>query len=284
MRKMTNAKVYWFSILAAVLLVLSGLSFWLSSTIFNEQAFISATTKVMTSQETTSNIASAVVDTSLENNPVVKNLIGNRLTSVVSGLLGTDTFAEVIRGTAGRVYLQITSKDPKGVVLNTQGVKSLVTPITTVIATPEQKTKLENINIPDEIVLIDPNTVPSIYYLTGYLWIWPFALVGSLILIVYMVYASENKVRLVVAQKIATVIAITGFLAASIIPSIEPQVIKGIQNYNLRVVGGNIYEGLSAPLFNLYTSLTIISIAIVISIFIFQYYVKWAVNKQKTAK
>jgi hypothetical protein len=284
MKNMTNTKVYWFSILAAVLLVLSGFSYWLSSTIFNEQAFVKATTAVMTSQETTSSIAAAIVDKTLENNPVTKNLIGDKLTSVISGLLNTDTFTEVVEGTAGRIYLQITAENPKGVVINTQNVKSLVTPILSVVASPEQKEKLESLNIPDEIVIVDPNSVPSIYFLTNYLWIWPFALLGALGLIGWIIYASDKKARLVVTQKVAAIVAIVGFLATAIIPSIEPTIVKNIQNYNLRVVAGNIYEGLSTPLFNMYFALTTFAIAVVITVFIFQYYVKWAVNRQKATK
>lgn len=279
MKNITNTKIYWFSILAAVLLVLSGFSYWLSSTIFNETVFVKETVAVMTSQETTQSISAAIVDKSLESNPIVKNLLGDKLKSVLGGLLNTDTFAEVVGGVSGRIYLQITSENPKGVVLNTLGVKSLVAPILTVVATPEQKLKLEKLNIPDEIVLVDPNSVPTIYPLTNWLWLWPFALVGSLTLIGYLIYFSDKKVRLVNTQKIAGVIAIFGFLAVALIPSIEPQIIKNIENYNLRVVASNIYEGLSAPLFNLYLWLLILPLIILVGIFGYQVYAKWNLKR-----
>ncbi|MEI6266854.1 MAG: hypothetical protein WCP14_03120 [bacterium] len=282
MKNITNTKVYWFSILAAVLLVLSGFSYWLSSTIFNETVFVNETVAVMTSQETTQSISAAIVDKSLENNPVVKNLLGDKLKSVLGGLLNTDTFAEVVSGVSGRIYLQITSEHPKGVVLNTLGVKSLVTPILTVVATPEQKSKLEKLNIPDEIVLVDPNSVPTIYPLTNWLWIWPFALVGALALIGYLIYFSDKNARLLNTQKIAAVIAIFGFLATALIPSIEPQIIKNIENYNLRVVASNIYEGLSAPLFNLYLWLLIVPLIVMVGIFGYQLYGKWATRRPKS--
>lgn len=284
MKEMTNKKVLWFSALAAALLVLSGFSFWLSSTIFNQQVFVDKTVAVMTAPETTQAIASGIVDKTLAEKPVARNLLGNKLTGVVGGLLSTDTFADVVRGVSGRIYLQITSESPKGVVIDTTAVKSLVAPIANVVATPEQKAKLEGVNIPDEIVLIDPEAVPSIYYLTGFLWIWPFALLGAIGVIGYVIYASVPKVRLVTTQKVASVLAGFGFVSAAIIPSIKPTIVKNIDNYNLRIVAANIYEGLSAALFNMYVTLTVVSIAVVISIFLFQAYVKWADKKLKTAK
>jgi hypothetical protein len=284
MKGMTNTKVFWFSALAAVLLVLSGFSYWLGSTIFNQEVFVNETVAVMTAPETTQNIAASIVDKTLADNPVAKNLLGDKLTSVVGGLLNTDTFAEVVRGVSGRIYLQITSEDPKGVVINTTSVKSLVTPILTVVATPEQKAKLEGLNIPDEIVLVDPESVPTIYPLTNWLWVWPFALLGAIGVMAYVINGVDKKKRLLTGQKVASVVALIGFVAAAIIPSIEPAIIKNIENYNLRMVAGDIYSGLSAPLFNMYATLTIIAIAVVATIYLFQVYVKWADKKLKPNK
>jgi hypothetical protein len=281
MKDLTNTKVYIFSIIAALLLVITGLSFWLTSTIFNEQAFTNATTTVLTSQSTTESISAGIVDKALEDKPLIKNLLGTKLTGVVSGLLSTETFADVVKNVSGRVYLQITAKDPKGVVIDTTTVKSLVKPILTIVANPEQKTKLEGLDIPDQVVLVDPSTVPSIYYLTGYTWIWPFALLGGLGLFGYTIYASKKELRLVNTQKAAGVLAGVGFLATAIIPSIEPAIIKGIQNYNLRVVAGNIYEGLSAPLYNMYFWTTIVALLVLAGTFGYQMYVKWNAKKAK---
>jgi hypothetical protein len=279
MKDITNTKVYLFSVLAALLLVVSGFSYWLTSTIFNEQAFTNATNTVITSQSTTDSISAGIVDKALENNPVAKNLLGTKLQGVVSGLLSTDTFAGAVKNVSGRVYLQITSQDPKGVVIDTTTVKSLVTPILGVVASPEQKAKVEGLNIPDQVVLVDPSTVPSIYYLTSYTWIWPFALLGGLGLFGYTIYASKEELRLVNTQKAAGMLAGVGFLAAAVIPSIEPTVIKGIQNFNLRVVAGNIYEGLSAPLYNMYFWLTVVALLVLAGTFSYQMYVKWATKK-----
>ena len=90
---------------------------------------------------------------------------------------------------------------------------------------------------------------------------------------------SDKSARLRVSQKIAGIVATVAFIATATIPSIEPAIIKNISNYNLRVVAGNIYEGLSGPLYNLYFTLTAISIALIISIFIFQKYVEWVSNR-----
>jgi len=278
---MSNTKVFWFSALAAGLLVLSGFSYWLSSTIFNQQVFVNETVVVMTAPETTQAIAAGIVDKALVGKPVARNLLGNKLTGVVNGLLSTDTFADVVRGVSGRVYLQITSQDPKGVVIDTTAVKNLVTPIANVVATPEQKAKLEGVNIPDEIVLIDPDSVPSIYPLTGFLWIWPFAFLGAIGIISYLIYATEKEDKLLNTQKIAGVLAGFGFISAAIIPSIEPTIVKNIDNYNLRLVASNIYEGLSASLFDMYVALTAISIAVIVTVYLFQVYVKWAEKRIK---
>jgi len=284
MKEMSNTKVFWFSTLAVLLLILSGFSYWLSSTIFNQEVFVNETVAVMTAPETTQAIAAGIVDKTLADKPVARNLLGNKLTGVVSGLLSTDTFADVVRGVSGRIYLQITSEDPKGVVIDTTAVKSLVTPIANVVASPEQKAKLEGLNIPDEIVLVDPEAVPTIYPLTSFLWIWPFALLGAIGIVTFVLYNTIKERRLLTTQMVASVFAGFGFTAAAIIPSIEPTIIKNIDNYNLKLVASNIYEGLSAPLFDMYVTLTAISIAVIVVVYLFQVYVKWADKKLKTSK
>ena len=284
MNKMSNVKLYLFSVLAALLLVVSGFSFWLSNTIFNEQVLVDKTVAVMTSQSTVQSLSSAIVDKTLENAPVVKNLIGSKLEGVVGGLLSTDTFANLVKGVSGKVYLQITSKNPKGVVISTTTIKSLVTPIANVVATPEQKTKLENLNIPDEIVIIDPNSVPSIYYLSNYLWIWPFALLGALGLLFYTIYISAKNDRLVNTGKAAGVVAVVAFLAAAVIPSIEPPIVNNIQNYNLRVVAGNIYTSLSAQLFNIYSYLAVIALLVVIGVVGYKLFMQYSETRAKAKK
>src|SRR5687767_7870147 len=91
-------------ILTALLLSAAGLAlllvhsaYWINHTIFDQATFTNIVTTSVTSESSRNAIAASTVDRVLADRPVAKRLAGDRLTALLSGLLGSDLGERAIK-------------------------------------------------------------------------------------------------------------------------------------------------------------------------------------------
>lgn len=90
-------------ILSVVLILFANLGFWLSRTIYNTQNFADIVVDVYKQPEVRGAISSEIVDAALSDRPLVRQVIGDQLQSVISGILASDASETILNKSASRL-------------------------------------------------------------------------------------------------------------------------------------------------------------------------------------
>lgn len=232
---------------AAILLFLAQSAYWVNHTIFNQANFSNITTTALLSESSRDAIADSVVNKSLENRPVVKQVVGDRASALISGLLDSDLSNQAVKGLTNKTYSYVTSSDRQDIKIDLISIK---TPIESVITITQRENGpvASTLNqVPDEIVLVRSDAFPD---LSGtvklMLWLGPFLWLGALASFAAYIYIG----RAIYARRVyvagGTIIAVALFgLAAT--PFIPPPVAAAVPNIDLRVVAENLANGFLAP-------------------------------------
>lgn len=237
------------AILAGLLLVVANSAIWVNRQVFNTQNFTSTAVTAVTSDSSRQALASEIVDRALADRPVVKNVAGNTATRLVSGLLGTSQFNEALTKAVGKIQVYVTSKEQKSVSLDLSGVKNTVNTLLTIAdnrgADTDQASQRVN-NIPDELVLVDADNIPSFYSLgVALLWLAPLCLVLAIGLLAYpYIRHPEQYYQIALVQGVAIVGA--GLLSLLVGPLFRPPALARVLSPNMRIVIGNLYDAFIA--------------------------------------
>lgn len=176
--KATNSVPSWISwvvlSVSAILLLLAQSSAWVKNTVFDQSEFKSIAISTIQQQENRDAIASKLVDTALEDRPIIKRLAGDRLTAFTSGLLASDLGNRVLNGFTERAYAYVIQPNPKDITLELTVVKNPLQQLTNIAEATGRDVQLDASSIPDRVVLIKADDTPNIsgIYRT-FLWLAP---------------------------------------------------------------------------------------------------------------
>lgn len=160
--------------LSAVLLLFAQSSAWVKNTVFNQTEFKSIAISTIQEQENRDAIASKLVDTALEDRPILKRLAGDRLTALTSGLLASDLGNRVLNGFAERAYSYVIQPNPKDIAIELTAIKNPLQLLTNIAENTGREVQLDASSIPDRVILIRADDTPNVsgIYRT-FIWLAP---------------------------------------------------------------------------------------------------------------
>lgn len=234
-------------ILAAILLFFAQSSYWVNHTVFNQASFSSITTTALQSESSRDAVATSIVDKTLEDRPLVKKIAGERATSLISGLLGSDLSGQAISAVSAKTYAYVTSPDRQDIKIDLTSIKE---PVAGVIALSQDNSEslTADLNkIPDEVVLVHSDAFPDLSGMVKLmLWLGPLLWLGAIGLFALYIYLGRAiYARRVYAVGAAVIIvALFGLFTA---PFVAPPIAAAVPNINLRPVAENLVTGFLAP-------------------------------------
>lgn len=252
------------AIFAAILFVIANSAFWVNNYIFDTNNFSSVATTSLTSESSRDAIASEITDKLLSDYPTAKNIAGNTITKVVSGVLGTDQVENVLGKAISKLQVSFTSSDPQSLTIDLQGPKEFITKVVDVVSTQRQ-VKINPDNIPSEIVLVNKDNIPDFYkYGIVFLWLGPIALIGAIVLVAYP-YVKWHKNYKVIMMIQAGALLGAGLLALLLGPLFRPPVLSKVPSPDARTVVSNLYNAFIGT-FNNQTQILIVVAVLVLAV------------------
>lgn len=229
------------SLVAGFLLLIVNSAIWVNRQVFNTQNFTNTAVTAITSESSRKAIGARITDEILKDNPVVKNIAGDQLTNLFSGLLGTDQANKLLKITVSRLQIYVTSSSQKDVDIDLSGLKDTLARVAE-IRGGDQPSRINPDKIPSKIVLIESKNVPDLYkYGVVLTWI---AVVGSVVagflLVRPYISNKSNYHPTMIVQGVSFIFV--GLASLLIGPIFRPSILEPFQNPNGRVVIGNLYN------------------------------------------
>lgn len=231
----------------AVFLVVAQSAYWLNHTIFDKTTFTSIVTPIINSNETRSAIASTVVDRAFEDRPLVNRLIGNNVTALITGLLGTDIAIQMTDALINRSYNYLTTGQREPIVLDLVAIKDPLQRITELLESRGRDVRIDPTTIPDTVVLLNPSDVPDFYqFSVTMLWLGPLCWIGLLIVAASYIYLGRERYdrRVYFLGSVIILVSSLGLLAGPLVP---PPVSAMVQIPGLRGTVNQLISALLAP-------------------------------------
>lgn len=226
-------------VLATILIMFFCFSFWLNKYIFDPQNFKRVTTDAILQEDSREAIASEVVDAALENNPLVKEVIGEKVESLVSNLLESNVSRTLFEEAALVIQKIITSPKREEIAIDTTVIKGFLEPLAEVVS-PDDPDALKVEDVPDKIVLIQEGGVPSISTFGDIVfWVAPVTLIFSILIFAYVLYASVDRRW---ALRVSGYALIISSVIVSVLPYLfTPAIFASATNENMKIILTNIY-------------------------------------------
>lgn len=274
-------------VIAGLLLLVSNSAIWINRQIFNTQAFSETAVNSITSQSSRDAMAAKIVDEALSNHPKIQNVVDDSLIKLISGLLDGDRLETVLSKSVSKLQIYLTSADQQDVVINLAGSKNVINRLVEVSGRDEAagnvQQKLEG--IPDQIVIIEEKNIPDFYnYGIAMNFLAPLTFLAAVILLAYPYFRNlKNYLSIMAVQGAALIIV--GSAALLIGPLFRPVALGPIQDPNVRVVAGNLYDSFISTFNNQTFILIIIGLAVCAAALIIKAVSIYRIsNKSKTAQ
>lgn len=233
--------------LASILLLLAQSAFWLNHTIFDKASFTSITNSVLLTDSTRQAVATTIVDQAFQDKPVLKRLIGNNMSALISGLLATDIATQATSAVVDRTYIYLTSNDPQPIGFDLLPLKTPLERIVSVVESQGRDVSFDVSNIPDSIILFDPKNLPDIYSASIMtLWLGPLAWIGATVLFGLYIYLRRTVYPRAVYFVGAAIIAV-GAIGLLVGPLVRPPVVAMVSIPSLRSVFDQLIAALLQP-------------------------------------
>ncbi len=144
---------------AVLLLLISSLSFFVSTNIYNSERFAKKTTEAITSEPARQAIGKEVSSAILSEQPfIARQLLSEPIAVIVAGLLDTDAFSGVFYNFSNSLNRFITTKDFEPVSIDISSVVPTVTSVADKLF-PENTLELERFEA-KEIILLEDTDLP----------------------------------------------------------------------------------------------------------------------------
>ncbi len=248
-----NSRSQWYKygslallIAAAIFLFFAQSAYWINHTIFNQENFSRTTTKALLSEPSRDAIATSIVNKSLNDKPLAKQVVGARATSLISGLLNSDLSNQAVSALSSATYAYITSPNHGDIKFDLAAVKD---PLTEVISLAQQNGKLQSIDknkIPDTVILVRKNSFPNLSgFIQTMLWLAPLLWLSTIALFGIYIYIGRKEYarRVYFVGLTIAIVATLGLLTSPFIP---PPIAAALPNIDLRPVAESLASGFLA--------------------------------------
>lgn len=234
-------------LIAAILLFLAQSAYWVNHTIFDQANFTRITTTELLTQSSRDAIANTVINKALQNRPIIKRVAGERASSLISGLLGSDLSDQAVSTLSSKTYAYVTASDRQDIKIDLTGIKAPIQSLVSIAQNNGVSVPSSQYRIPDEIVLVRSDAFPD---LSGtvrlMLWLAPLLWLGTIVLFGLYIYVgrADYARRVYTAGAAIVAVSVIGLLATPFIP---PPIAAAVPNIELRPVVENLSTGFLAP-------------------------------------
>lgn len=216
-------------------------SVWYSNNINNKNNFVNHVTGVLETETVRTAISNEIIDIVKQRRPLVGEIAAPVLSNVITGVLDTNMFAGVYSRMAGELHLQLTTKNPRPLIIDVKPAKQFIEPLIS-----SQDDSILN-SFPDQIVIIQKNQIPSLYLLGPYLGILgPASLITAFVILGLIWVKTQNKRAFFI--KLFLTIAAYGVLVYFLIPTIGTYLISQFQSVNLSIIVSQVYASFTDPI------------------------------------
>jgi hypothetical protein len=237
------------SLLASLGLIITTSAFWFNQYIFNNENFTTLATQAVTSDSSRQALATEITDRLLQNRPLLQNRASDLSVKVISGVLDSSLAQGLTQRSISRLQVAMTSEYPESIQLDLVPIKDIINTVASAAArfsgSTESESSFDQASVPDQIVLLEANSVPNIYQMGLTLtWLGPLALVVAIILLAIPIFQTrKNKNSLMKALGLeGTVVLGGGILCLLLGPLFKPPVLAQVQNENIRIIESNLYD------------------------------------------
>jgi hypothetical protein len=229
------------SLLAAFLLILASISLWFYRDIYNRENFEQHISQALQSPESREAIAALIIEESFKNRPLLRNLLSEQATSLLTGILDGPRLQSV----AGRFVLQVHdvlfSSEPKAIAIDISSIKNIVSNLAFFLELITERER-PDISIPDQIVLVEAGVIPSIANIgLVILWIGPIALIIGLGLILWLMLRSVDKISTVKILGIS--LAVEALIVILLLEWYKPVLLSMFKNLYVQTVVAEVLNG-----------------------------------------
>ena len=214
---------------------------WINRQIFDTDNFTNTAVTSITSESSRKALGARITDEALQDTPVVKNIAGDRVSGLISGLLGTDLANSLLVASVSKLQVYVTSSDQQDVDIDLTQLKGILTKVVA-LGDIEQTIKVDPNNIPDKIVIIEAKNVPDLYgYGVAMSWLAPLAALVAIGLLARP-YFRDRKSYLKIMTVQGLSLIVVGLISLLTGPLLRPIALESVTNANGRIVVGNLYD------------------------------------------
>lgn len=251
-------------VLGTIGLLFSTTAFWMTDSVYNQEAFTNTVVQVLSTEEVGQAVARKVVSEALVDRPVVDWLIGDYLNALAFGVLQTEAMQSLLEAGIGFFHSQVIGGEAYDVVINIAPLKNILSIANNLfdiegIEQIDQELNLQQ--LPDSIVLIDASTVPNIYPTIRFMvWAGPVAgLVGLIMLVTGWITSPDRVKELLRAGGVITAISGLYYL---MVPYLLNALSVEITDNFTRLLAGKILEAFAVSLQDSILTWILIGVAI----------------------
>ena len=150
----------WFSAGASALIVILLLilhsAYWMNQNFLNNQNFSQKVSSVLAQDSSREAIGQEVSDQVFKDKPVLGKVAGDKLSSIVTSILGTDIANKVVTRVSSDTVLYLTSAKQKPIEISLSEIKPVIVTLSTVLNSVDKTSNvsIDASTIPDKIVLL----------------------------------------------------------------------------------------------------------------------------------
>lgn len=219
-------------------------SAWYSNNILDQKRFTENMVSVLKTETVRTSISNEIIDSVRQEAPLVGSITGPILTKIIAGVMDTDLFANFYERSARELHLQLTSANPREIKIQLRPTKLLLTPIL-----DRSNPNLLNA-VPNELVIIGKNQIPSLYKFGTYLTIsGPILLIIALIILAFVWKINEDKRNYFFA--LGLIISGSGMLVYLLLPSLGNFISAQVNSINVVNIINEVYSIFTKPLYEL---------------------------------
>ena len=264
----------WFSagssVLIVILLLILHSAYWMNQNFLNSQNFSQKVSSVLAQDSSREAIGQEVSDQVFKDKPVLGRVAGDKLSSIVTSILGTDIANKVVTRVSSDTVLYLTSAKQKPIEISLSEIKPVIVTLSTVLNTVDttSKVSIDASTIPDKVVLLEPGTIPSLYRYSVILsWMVPFAAIIVLGLFALIVRLRKLSIRQGIKR--AGILLLSSSVIGMIVgPIFKPPAVSMLQSASLRTLTANLYDAFWGPFFTQMTYMFILGFILIAVSFI----------------
>jgi hypothetical protein len=264
----------WFSAgasgLIVILLLILHSAYWMNQNFLNNQNFSQKVSSVLAQDSSREAIGQEVSDQVFKDKPVLGRVAGDKLSSIVTSILGTDIANKVVTRVSSDTVLYLTSAKQKPIEISLSEIKPVIVTLSTVLNSVDTTSNIsiDSSTIPDKIVLLEPGTIPSLYRYSVILsWMVPFAAI--LVLGLFALIVKLRKLSIRQGIKRAGILLLSSSLLGMIVgPIFKPPAVSMLQSASLRTLTSNLYDAFWSPFFTQMTYMFILGFILIAVSFI----------------